>query len=188
MPVAVQFYFDKRSIQSFEVLWSRMDHEGLGTWMKNIGTEPHLSLAVFDDDVDHEVLLEVSRRFVETVPRFQIDLATVGAFPGESHVVYVAPVPTAELLALHRRYHSSLAQAGLEARSYYRPGEWVPHCTTAAKIEATAVAPTIDLWLRHFEFGITRCCSLGIVEVPPVEEIARWDLQPTPKSLAAADE
>ena len=54
-------------------------------------------------------------------------------FPGECPVAYLALEQTADLLSLHGRIWSAMADARVlrDANPLYRPGAWVPHLTLA---------------------------------------------------------
>ena len=60
-----------------------------------------------------------------------ITFGSVGIFPGERSVLYLTPVVTEALLALHRRVDEQIQGLALPMFELYRPGRWVPHCTLA---------------------------------------------------------
>ncbi len=178
MPIAVEFYFDDAFCDRVGEIWQQMSAAGLGEWVRQIGTEPHLSLAVFDDDVDRDALMEVTGQFAHGFRSLELRFASIGVFPIQENIVFLSPTPTEHLLDVHRAYHTLLDLAGLSCRPYYVPDAWVPHCTIGAKLDPEQVGPTIELCQRHFDFPPAVCTALGIVEVPPVAELARWDLRP----------
>jgi len=69
-------------------------------------------------------------------------LTSLGFFLTGVAPAYLAVTPTGRLLSLHEEVHEALGGAG--SWDYYRPGEWVPHCTLAMGVTSpTAVAEVV---------------------------------------------
>jgi hypothetical protein len=69
---------------------------------------------------------------------------SVGIFLGERSVLFLAPVVTEPLLALHRRVDEHIQGLALPMFELYRPGRWVPHCTLAMDL----APPELEVALR----------------------------------------
>ena len=95
--------------------------------------EPHVSLAVYDDRaaVDPDKLVAALDRLAPRHAPTPVTFASVGVFPTEERVLFLAPVVSPRLLALHHAYHSLTAELRPRCREHYLPGNWVPHCTLA---------------------------------------------------------
>lgn len=100
--------------------------------LADIGTTPHISLAVFDD-VDVPCLSRIVQAFARRTAPFTLRMASVGLFPGTENVVFLAPVVTQSLLQLHAALHDQLAAHGMACHPYYLPDVWVPHCSVSVE-------------------------------------------------------
>jgi 2'-5' RNA ligase len=78
--------------------------------------------------------------FCEAAAPLPIEFHSVGVFPRPEPVLFLAPRPSAALIERHAAFHALAEKAGLECQPYYRPANWVPHCTLAMRI-TSAVLP-----------------------------------------------
>ena len=115
--------------------------------------------------------------FAERVGHLALSFASVGSFPGSKGVAFLAPVMTAELAAVHERFHAELAAFGSGAWPHYLPGRWVPHCTIAFEFDAERRGEALEVGLGGIgaaevrEVGLVRfdatsratvvCCPVG---------------------------
>lgn len=95
------------------------------------GARPHVSLLVGAARPGLRAGIEWLARQSAPTP---VRLDAVGVFPGDAGVVFLAPVVTPALLALHEAAHEALAPALADPDPLYAPGRWVPHCTTTVGI------------------------------------------------------
>ena len=143
--------------------------------MSRIGASPHISLAVFDT-VDPSGLISVVRSFASNTQAFNVRLSSVGIFPGEENVVFLAPVVTSELLKLHQSFHEQLKAAGLSSDPSYFPGSWVPHCTITMEERLPRMLDTVRSIHGEKVLGEYRVSSIHVVEFRPVASLASFDL------------
>lgn len=140
-----------------------------------LGGSPHISLAVFDE-VELPALVEVVRDFAARTRAFQVGMSSIGIFPSDSHIVFLAPVVTRQLLDLHEVFHSQLQNTGLLCHSLYRPGSWVPHCTVTFDVGSHQIIEAIDLLENAKCLKDYRVSSIHIVSFRPVIDIASFPL------------
>lgn len=133
----------------------------------DIGTTPHISLALFDD-VDVPKLTAVVRDFASQELPFRIRFSSIGMFPGQENVVFLSPVVTSALLAVHTRLHSHLRNAGLLCHPYYLPGSWVPHCAITMEEPISRSVETIRKIHEADVFGEYTIDNVNVVRFRPV--------------------
>ncbi|MGH6926292.1 MAG: 2'-5' RNA ligase family protein [Propylenella sp.] len=142
---------------------------GLQT-VRRIGDVHHISLGVYDD-VSVEQFVDELQRFAETVVPIPIRLAMIGVFPGARSVLYLGPVVTEELLALHRRYHAALAGFAQSCWEHYRREHWVPHVTLALEIEPEALEEAVAAARKHWAPHDARLDAMRFIRFRPVETL-----------------
>lgn len=178
MGYAVELFCDPESEQAVCEIW-----DGLGAALgkpslSELGARPHVSLAVYSDDLDasgfskqlHEFSKHL-REFAQSVTPFEFKLSSVGTFPGSEGVVFLAPVATRQLLAVHERFHVLFSRYDELGMAYYLPGNWVPHCTVAIDLAATEVTEAMAYCREAFQPISGRFQEIGLVEFRPVKEL-----------------
>jgi 2'-5' RNA ligase len=159
----LELFFDADTDRKVRAIWELMDE--LPDWSPPARGEskPHISVASMSElDVkgfDSAVqVVAISKR------PFEIFFTSLGAFPSNSGVVFLAPIVTSELLGLHNTLENELERFGASVSLLYRLGNWVPHCTLAMPLmaavpKAVYLALGQDLHIRgHIE-------SMGLVHV-----------------------
>ena len=134
---------------------------------------PHIRLAVFDDAMDAG---DVDAALATATGRWQampITLVGIGVFPSDPAVVWLAPMPTAELLALHATLRRTLADFAYHP--HYEIGGWMPHVVMArTKLLADAVEVLATTWMEPI-VGWLDC--LDLVRLDPIEVLSRRPLR-----------
>jgi len=175
MGYAVELNLSKDSAARVVKLWESLARESINSVMLDLGAQPHISLAVFEDLVP-AVLQDDLGRFAEVTRPLSVVLSSVGAFPTAEGVVFLAPIVTQELLGVHERFHSLLRDREGECVEYYRPGKWVPHCTVAIDIVADRIGAAIEMCVRSEAFGPVELDEVSLIEFRPVREIYAFPL------------
>lgn len=170
MGYAVELFLEDPPADAIRKLFSLTD-----SLMSRIDASPHVSLAVFDS-VDIRKLIDVVALFAEDTPRFNIRFSSIGIFPGTENVVFLAPVITIELLALHQRFHDRLNAAGLASNAHYLPGAWVPHCTITMEEQLPRTLETIKVIHQEITLKEYAVSSIHVVEFRPVVDLASFKL------------
>ncbi len=148
---------------------------GLKPVLGAMGDRPHVSLAVFGE-VDSAKLLRVTSEFATKVAQLPVKLESIGLFPTDSNVIYLTPIPTIQLLTVHKQYHEHLKSEQLPSFSYYQPDRWVPHCT----LESDLVKEQLDLAASLCQLKFSpikgKFTSLGIVSFYPINYLSEFPL------------
>ena len=142
--------------------------------IRELGYAAHLSLGLYDT-ANADGMSAAIGAIADEQP-LKLRFARIGWFDIGPLVFWLAPEPDDRLIAVHRRLHDRIGAD--RSAAYYRPGEWIPHCTLAAKINpakrtealAFAQAPIdpIDMTFDHVD----------LVEFPPVSILSSVTLRP----------
>lgn len=134
-------------------MWSMLADPGL--IQPNLG-RPHITVALVEDD-DHETIREALADIGTSVHGMRLAFDSLGVFPGEQPVLFLNPVASGGLLALHRRIHDALRRAGVSSLGpNYDPGRWVPHLTLGRVPEAGSLGPALAVANRfRLRFDVT---------------------------------
>ena len=171
MGYAIELFFDDASERAVRSMW-----DGIGAALgkpslSELGARPHVSLAVYDDDLDATGFQESLREFANSIDPFDLCLSSVGTFPGDEGVVFLAPVVTRRMLAVHAQFHEVFSEHENAGMGYYLPGNWVPHCTVAIDLSANEVTEAIAYGREAFHPISGRFQEIGLVEFRPVTEL-----------------
>ncbi|MEV4198944.1 2'-5' RNA ligase family protein [Micromonospora globbae] len=153
MVAALELYLDTDATRRIRVLWDALESEGVQSMRSLLERRhrPHVSLAVasrFDPDRVAAAL----HGMVVAAP-LRLSFAHAGQFVGR--VLWLGPVPTAELLAHHREVHARLTAAGVDLLAHYRPGRWVPHCTLSMRVPNALMAAAVRRCLEVLPMDAT---------------------------------
>ncbi|MBU8538145.1 2'-5' RNA ligase family protein [Falsiroseomonas tokyonensis] len=133
---------------------------------KRLVYPPHITLLRAEDAAEAALA-----RAMPTVEAAPVDLvfASFGLFPGPPVFLFLAPVVTPALLALHMALAAAVPDRVLHP--HVRPGAWVPHATLAEG------AVDLDAALARWTGPIAaRGLALELVRFPPPVVLARRDL------------
>jgi 2'-5' RNA ligase len=131
---------------------------------------PHISLAGIEN-LDAPKVCAMLKTFAQSSFSPTVKLGAVGTFPTEQGVIYLAPVVTSELLQVHEEFHARLADLGLSSHEYYRPGNWIPHCTVAINLPPENVSAAVNVCRTSNVFHQAQLVEIALVEYLPVQEI-----------------
>jgi len=173
---AVELYFDAPGEERLQRVTDAVGDTVKRSILHEIGARPHVSLAVFEK-VETGPLCHEIEELAADQPSIEVRLGSVGTFPSDEGVVFLAPVVTPEILEFHRRFHSRLQAIGVSSSRYYEPGFWVPHCTMAIGIEPSEVPRAIQICHASDGIGEFVLNAIGLVEFVPVRDICVFPLQ-----------
>lgn len=171
MGYAVELFYDDEAEKAVREIW-----DGLGAALGKpslsaLGARPHVSLAVYNDDLDTAGFSERLREFAQSIDPFEFCLRSLSAFTRQDGVVFLAPVVTRRLLVVHGRFHEEFSQYENSVMAHYRPGNWVPHCTVAIDLVAAEVKEAVGYCRAAFQPVSGQFREIGLVEFRPVKEL-----------------
>lgn len=141
--------------------------------LADIGATPHVSLAVFED-VDVPKLTGIVRTFAARTAPFKIRLSSIGIFPGQANVVFLAPVVTENLLKAHASIQEQLAAEGLSCHPYYSTDLWVPHCAVTMEEPLSRSFDTIKAIQDSNVLGEYTIDNVNVVKFRPVVTLSSF--------------
>lgn len=175
----VELFLDRAAEAAVRTVWAELA-DLIPGGVPGPGARPHVSMAVYDRaDVDGfraDLAAFAARR-----PVVEVGLASWGAFAGAEPVVFLAPVVTRDLLALHEDFQQRFAAFG-PIPPYHRPGGWVPHCTLAMGFDADLLPRVVETCHRAVRPIRGRIESIGLVEYSPRRELCVFGFADTGRS------
>lgn len=176
MGFAVELDVDETNAAPIKALSDAIYAQCGGENLTGIGGHPHLSLTVFTQ-VEPAAIDTLLAEFAATTAPLSITFTAVGVFPTGEGVVYLAPVVTAPLLALHAHFHERLSQLALASNAYYRPGHWMPHCTVGLALPPDKIGQAVTLCRQAALFRTVTLTTVRLIEFRPVRPIFSYPLQ-----------
>ena len=168
MPYAIAALLDAASESSLQDLRARLAEYAGAEAVP--AARPHLTLAIVNE-LDPETLRPALLAFCQSVPPLPLHLAAVGTFPTDEGVVFLVPVVTRPLLAVHANLCRLLDEAGFSTVPYYRPQNWVPHCTEAINLTPEQVCQAVKLCRQADVYHTDQLTQLVVAEFPPMQAI-----------------
>lgn len=162
----LELFFDTETERAVQALWDEVDALPGWTPPARDGARPHISVcscASLRVDAFAMTLGEVTAQ----TPPMGVDFASVAVFPSAEGVVFLAPVVTVDLLALHSRLIGALRECGASIPDLYTPGHWVPHCTLALGLPLSLLSEAVAVALREPMPLVGSIEHVGLVEVSP---------------------
>ena len=125
---------------------------------------PHVTLATcrnLDVERFRPLLAELAAR----TPVFATTLASLGVFPTEEGVIFLAPTIAQELVELQLGILTRLQHLGAEVEPYWLPGQWVPHCTVATGVSRELMSTAMGHTYEAFHQISARLTRLSAFEI-----------------------
>lgn len=143
MVAALELYFDPAATRRVSTLWTALEASGIPSMKGLIGGRhrPHLSLTGAPELDGPAIATALDG--LDVAPPLRLRLDHIGQFVGR--VLWLGPVPSAELLAHHAIVHNRLEAAGITGFDVYRPGSWVPHVTLSMRVPHAKMGAAIRL-------------------------------------------
>ncbi len=175
MSFAIQLFFDPESDSTIRKLWDAEADAGVPFPLRDSGNRPHFSL-VISHELDVPACNHLLYTFAQTLAPFPLTISSLGVFPGERAVVFLAPVVTSNLFNLHRRVHQLLQGATTLLATHYLPEHWTPHCTLATRVPPQILPQVVTIGLgTSFPFSVS-IEEIGVIEYPPVTHLFSFHL------------
>ncbi|GGL00198.1 2'-5' RNA ligase [Planomonospora parontospora subsp. parontospora] len=153
MVAALELYLDPAAEKRIRTLWRALAQAGvqsMGELLKG-RHRPHVSLLSAAELDGPGVAAALAG--MDAAPPLELRFDFVGQFLGR--VLWLGPVPTAELLAHHAAVHGRLDAVGIGGFDVYRPGGWVPHCTLSMRVPHAVLPGAIRLCMDFLPIRAT---------------------------------
>lgn len=177
MKYAIELYYDKKMEKQLYNLAKCVADAGLSTKFLEWKTRPHLTLACYND-VDEDKCIDLMRKFAKVHRKMPADIASVGMF-NDTKTIFVSPVMNDSMYRFQRELHEYTKDFDTNGWEWYRPDNWVPHCTLVLTNEDDEgiFYKASDLILHEFQKMSGEFVAIGLVKISfPVEEICTVEL------------
>ncbi len=141
--------FDSKTQARFYRLWEKARLHG--SRLTPESSTPHITLAVFDK-IPENVLQRRLNSLAKKQRAFLLRFSTIGLFPTTKDVVFLSPVPSQELIKIHRECHTLFQDFHRNGNlhKYFTPFLWNPHVTVATGLSASSLSPAIEAIKKEF--------------------------------------
>jgi 2'-5' RNA ligase len=162
MTFALEMFFDPAADTAVRQTWTQLEQAGISSLVTTSHRRhhPHITLAVAEQLAISSSTLDAIRE----LPGTELTLSMLGVFPGEQAVLFLGATATAGLLSAHAAIHATIEQASDGMWELYRPGQWVPHCTLAMRLNASELRTAITR-LHPCSAIHARIAHINLVEV-----------------------
>jgi len=151
--------FDEASEQRVQDYWQQ-----LGSNFAQRNMPPHITIGGFSG-IDLLRANETLQVAAQEIAAFPVQFVSVGAFVAPAKVLYLVPIVTQELLAVHAQLHEKFAFCDSSEFPYYHPGNWVPHCTVASAKDAAELAHATETLAQTHEPFTAQVTSMAWIEI-----------------------
>jgi 2'-5' RNA ligase len=165
-------YFDAEADGRVRALWGTLATAGAGSCVENVGSAPHVSLAVFDE-LERSRAVSALSRFVESCEPLTVSFRGVEMFDQPDRVIYLALAADEELFAVHAELHAFLRSMRLSSSPLYLPGRWIPHCTLAQHVPAHVFDAAVAVARGEFQQFDANLSEIALVEYAPMRTLWR---------------
>ena len=142
--------FDAKTERSVIDLWIALAEEGIEL-VGLTGHRPHVTVSAYETD-EVESYFPLLDEFARTTAKFPVTFGALGVFPANG-VVYLAPVVTDALCAVHRSLLAHFDGPGQPPVRHEAllPDRWMPHCTLADGADPGTVAQIVTFCARKWQ-------------------------------------
>jgi hypothetical protein len=142
--------FDAETERAVINLWLALAEEGIEL-VGLSGHRPHITVTAYETE-EVESYFPLLEKFGRHTARFPVRFGSLGIFPANG-VVFLAPVMTDELRAVHRSLPAKLGSSDRTSVLHHEllPDRWTPHCTLVAGADPGTVAQIITYCTRRWQ-------------------------------------
>jgi len=169
MSYSTELYFDQDSENKIKEYLNIIKREGIENLFYNLGALPHISLAVYNDNINHLELIKNLEKF--QLNKVNINFKNIGYFCSNENAIFLCPKINYELLDLHKRYHEEFKESIKNEWEYYLPENWIPHCSIAFEVSNEDFIKTIRILKNDFEPIDVTIEKIGFIRSRPIEKL-----------------
>lgn len=165
---AIELYFDEAATRQINTVREHLAASGVPI---DVGTRPHVSLALYEN-LNQQELIERVSTFAKRPYRLSVTLASVGIFPSSESVIFFAPKVTPELLAFHADFLHFMEIYHPNLSPHYDVPRWVPHCTLGIHLNPDELT-TAEKVLKELDSLPIQASipQIGVLAFPPNTEV-----------------
>lgn len=150
MSFGAAFIFDPQTTRAVREVWQAQADAGLPSFMLGVDYPPHMTL-LMGEGVDLPGLRPGVAMLASRIRPVPVMFESLGVFPAEYGVVFLAPCIHQGLLDLHAAFWTAFEPFVSGPASQYRPGVWVPHVTLGFQLKSGELGRVTE-FLAGWEF------------------------------------
>ena len=175
MQAVLQLFFDEDTDAFFRSLWQKIKDADLPNPLLARGATPHVTLS-FGHDVNVDELISSLNDRLGGESTFELVFVSLSTFANENGVIFVAPVVTNTLLALHRDVQHEMSNHASSTSAYSQIDRWFPHCTLTMGLNPSQLLAGFKL-LGGLQLPISgHGKQVSLLEYPNLKKLASWQL------------
>ncbi|QTC41801.1 2'-5' RNA ligase family protein [Bacillus sp. V3] len=156
--------FDEQTEQLIKDVWKELRDEDISYYIDEVKDgRPHLTLASYKE-LDKENYIRQMDIFYDENESFGVTFNHVGTFLNYN-TLFLSPTMTQELLDFHTDHHKHFETFSTEANKLYEPGQWIPHCTLANKLEADGLSKAFHYCVDRVGLTEGKIEEIGLIEL-----------------------
>ena len=163
MAFALKYFFTEETAKPIRDIWNHLSQEGFSSFMSDSGSTPGLTLGVFEDALEPE-LISLAKAFAGKAHPISLQCWGIGSFPTNPAHVFLGIILSRELSQWHALFLRMASGLGMVS-SYYLPGCWVPHSTLAIRCKPEDIAAIVKVCLLHETRPAVRVDRVAVVEI-----------------------
>ncbi|WP_164545709.1 2'-5' RNA ligase family protein [Paenibacillus albus] len=158
-------HFDQNTERYIKQVWKELSDKGISKYAEEVqDRRPHITLAGYNSDVEMEQFIGDFDSFYENKKQLTITLSSLGTFLNTG-IVFLAPVPSKELLELHDSHHNGFDKYLAQAEMQYLPTNWVPHCTIANRLNEDKLKEAMVYCTKRIERLTAAIVEIAVIKV-----------------------
>jgi 2'-5' RNA ligase len=175
MGYSIELYFEHGFEEKLRSLWDELERAGVPSILHKIGSRPHLSLLILDEcNVDH--IADLIDSAVKDLYRFPVTFPAFSLIPGLQQSVLLTPAMNPELIEMQRCLYNPLEEKGYSVRKYYKPHNWLPHCSISKELSPAESLKTLEVCQDSAAIGETFVTDVGFIKFRPRKVIENYRL------------
>ncbi len=175
MNYSTELFFDKNSEDKIKEYINLLHKEDIKNTFYDLGALPHISLAVYNDNIDHLELIKKLEIF--QLNKLKIGFKNIGYFCSKENAIFLSPKIHPELLDLHKKYHNEFKRFIKSEWEYYLPENWVPHCTVALDLTDDDFIKAVKSLKNIFEPMDVTVERIEFIKFRPIETLYLKQIQ-----------
>jgi 2'-5' RNA ligase len=155
--------FDESTDRAIRDIWQGLSDNSISYYAGEvIDRVPHITLASYETLDEKSFKLKMNEVYKE---QKSIDLTfnSLGSFLN-SGTLYLSPVMTKDLDALHFHHHRAFEEFSEHASPFYLPERWTPHCTLANRLSSGKLALAFT-YCSDISALIGKINKIGLIKV-----------------------
>ena len=169
MAYAITLLFDPETEKQLAQFWILFDQAGIPK-KEQPRIRPHITLCIFEEIACADCECRISE-IASDFGLLTLTLDHLGIFHQQNNVLFIAPTPNAQLLAMQKHVFEEISAFATQPWKMYQPGTWVPHCTLANDLNDADLIRAVTLSLQISLPIEAQIAEIGIIQFDPAKPI-----------------